>query len=80
MVANEKMEQFREIMSHIVGQAISLNNEELLELIGREVEERVLKEMNIWYENRMQQRRSVSKLDAAIRGQIKHKKFSQKRK
>ncbi|MEE1079486.1 MAG: helix-turn-helix domain-containing protein [Agathobacter sp.] len=77
MVANEeKMEQFREIMSHIVGQAISLNNEELLELIGREVEERVLKEMNyLVREQDAAEEERFKKLDAAIRGQIKHKKI-----
>ena len=42
----ERMAQFRLLMSEIVGQAIAQNNEALGLAVGKEVEERVLKEMN----------------------------------
>ena len=63
-----RMEQFKEIMNDIVGHAISLNNEELSQQIGTEVQERVLKEMN--YLMREQEEASeerYKKLDSAIR-------------
>ncbi len=40
------MDEFRELMSNIVGRAIALNNEELSQQISTEVQERILKEMN----------------------------------
>ena len=44
--ADERMDEFRELMSNIVGRAIALNNEELSQQISTEVQERILKEMN----------------------------------
>ena len=67
-----RMEQFKEIMNDIVGHAISLNNEELSQQIGTEVQERVLKEMN--YMMREQEEASeerYKKLDSAIRGKMR---------
>lgn len=67
-----RMEQFKEIMNDIVGHAISLNNEELSQQIGSEVQERVLKEMN--YLMREQEEASeerYKKLDSAIRGKMR---------
>ena len=67
-----RMEQFKEIMNDIVGHAISLNNEELSQQIGTEVQERVLKEMN--YLMREQEEASeerYKKLDSAIRGKMR---------
>ena len=70
--AEERMSQFRELMSDIVGHAIAQNNEELGQTIGKEVEERVLKEMNyLMREQDDAQEERFRKLDAAIRGTVK---------
>lgn len=74
--AEERMAQFRELMSEIVGHAIALNNEELSLAIGQEVQERVLKEMNyLMREQDEAQEERYKKLDAAIRGNLRRKKF-----
>ena len=76
ITAEERMEQFRELMNDIVGHAISLNNEELSQVIGQEVQERVLKEINyLAREQDEAQEERYKKLDAAIRGNIKKKKL-----
>lgn len=72
--AEERMDQFRELMSDIVGHAIAQNNEELSQTIGQEVQERVLKEMDYLMreqENAAEER--FKRLDAAIRTGV-HKK------
>ncbi len=67
-----RMEEFRELMSGIVGKAIALNNEELSLQISKEVEEKVLKELNyLMREQDSIQEERYKKLDAAIRGNIK---------
>jgi DNA-binding transcriptional MerR regulator len=71
----DRMAQFRELMSEIVGRAIAQNNEELSQNIGIEVQERVLKEMNYLMreqENTAEER--YKKLDAAIRGELKKRR------
>ena len=74
--SEERMDQFRELMSDIVGHAITLNNEELSQQIGMEVQERILKEMNyLMREQDDAQEERYKKLDAAIRGNL-HKKGS----
>jgi DNA-binding transcriptional MerR regulator len=74
--AEERMDQFRELMSDIVGRAISQNNEELSQTIGLEVHERVLKEMDyLMREQEDAAEERYKKLDAAIRGTV-HKKKS----
>ena len=76
----ERMSQFRELMSDIVGQAISQNNEALSEQIGKDVQERVLKEMNyLMREQDEAQEERYRKLDAAIRGSIRRRSLFQKR-
>lgn len=71
----ERMAQFRELMSDIVGHAIALNNEELSQTISKEVGEQVLKEMNyLAREQEEAQEERYKKLDAAIRGNIRRKK------
>ena len=71
----ERMSQFRELMSDIVGRAIAQNNEELSQTIGRDVQEMVLKEMNyLMREQENAQEERYRKLDAAIRGNIIKKK------
>lgn len=72
----ERMSQFRELMSDIVGQAIAQNNESLSEQIGKDVQERVLKEMNyLMREQDNAQEERYRKLDAAIRGSIRKRPF-----
>lgn len=73
--AEERMAQFRELMSDIVGHAIAQNNEELSVNISQEVKETVLKEMNyLFREQEEAQEDRYKKLDAAIRGSIRKKK------
>ena len=73
--AEERMQQFRELMSGIVGQAIAQNNEELSLNISQEVKETVLKEMNyLFREQEEAQEERYKKLDAAIRGHVKKKR------
>lgn len=70
--AEERMSQFRELMSDIVGKAIAQNNEELSQSIGRDVQEMVIKEMNyLMREQDAAQEERYRKLDAAIRGGVK---------
>lgn len=73
--AEERMAQFRELMSDIVGRAIAQNNEELSLNIGQEVRETVLKEMNyLFREQEETQEERYKKLDAAIRGNLRKKR------
>ena len=79
--AEERMAQFRELMSDIVGRAIAQNNEELSLNISQEVRETVLKEMNyLFREQEESQEERYRKLDAAIRSKLrkKHSLFSRK--
>ena len=74
LTSEERMSQFRELMSDIVGQAIAQNNEELSQTIGKDVQELVLKEMNyLMREQENAQEERYRKLDAAIRGNVKKK-------
>ena len=81
MTPEERMSQFRELMSDIVGHAIAQNNEELSQTIGKDVEERILKEMNyLMREQDTAQEDRFRKLDAAIRGNVKRGSFSKEEK
>ena len=72
--AEDRMAQFRELMSDIVGHAIASNNEELCQTLGQEMEERVLKEMDyLMREQEEAEEARFRKLDAAIRGSVKKK-------
>ena len=76
----ERMSQFRELMCDIVGQAIANNNEALSEQIGKDVQERVLKEMNyLMREQEEAHEERYRKLDAAIRGSIRKRSLWGKR-
>ena len=76
LTPEERMAQFRELMSDIVGQAIAQNNDALSESIGKDVQERVLKEMNyLMREQDNAQEERYKKLDAAIRGSIRKRPF-----
>ncbi len=78
---DERMSQFRELMSDIVGRAIAQNNEELSQQIGKDVQELVLKEMNyLMREQDNAQEERYRKLDAAIRGNMKKKSLFDKKK
>ncbi len=78
--AEEKMAQFRELMDDIVGRAIQRNNEELSQTIGKEVHEKVIKEMNyLMREQEEAQEERYRKLDAAIRGSFRNKRSILKR-
>lgn len=64
----EKMAQFRLLMSGIVKEALSENNSSLGKEIGENVGDRVLKEMNyLMREQDEQEEERYRKLDAAIR-------------
>ena len=79
--AEERMSQFRELMSDIVGHAIAQNNEELSQTIGKDVQERVLKEMNyLMREQDNAQEERFRKLDAATRRNVKKKAFAKEEK
>jgi len=81
LTPDERMSQFRELMSDIVGRAIAQNNEELSQTIGRDVQELVLKEMNyLMREQDNAQEERYRKLDAAIRGKLKKKSIFGKEK
>lgn len=74
LTPEERMCQFRELMSDIVGQAIAQNNEELSQTIGKDVQELVLKEMNyLMREQDQAQEERYRKLDAAIRNSLRKK-------
>ncbi|MBR2046857.1 MAG: MerR family transcriptional regulator [Agathobacter sp.] len=81
LTPEERMSQFRELMSDIVGQAVAQNNEQLSQTIGRDVQELVLKEMNyLMREQDDAQEERYRKLDAAIRGKVKRKFLFRKEK
>ena len=80
LTPEERMSQFRELMSDIVGQAIAQNNEQLSQTIGKDVQEMVLKEMNyLMREQEEAQEERYRKLDAAIRGNIRKKSLFKKK-
>ena len=66
--AEDKMAQFRILMSGIVKEAMSENNQALGKEVGESVGDRVLKEMNyLMREQDEQEEERFRKLDAAIR-------------
>ena len=70
----DKMAQFTDLMTQIVGTAIAANNRELSRCISEDVGEQVIKEMNyLMREQEEAQEERFSKLDAAIRGNLKKK-------
>lgn len=81
MSPQERMEQFQNLMTQIVRNAMTDNNKDLSKEIGTEVGDRVLKEMN--YLMRMQDEQEeerFKKLDEAIRSHGKRQKKSIRRK
>ena len=45
IIAQEKMEQFQEIMNHIIGRALEVNNEQLSQDVSSIVNDKVVKEL-----------------------------------
>ncbi len=80
--AEDKMAQFRLLMSGIVKEALAENNQELGREVGENVGDRVLKEMNyLMREQDEQEEERYKKLDAAIRElNVKKLKGSTKKK
>lgn len=81
MTPQERMEQFQELMTQIVRNAMTDNNKDLSKDIGTEVGDRVLKEMN--YLMRVQDEQEeerFKKLDEAIRSYGKRRKHISRRK
>ena len=81
ITAEDRMSQFRELMSDIVGQAINQNNEALSQTIGKDVQELVLKEMNFLMREQDEiQEERFRRLDEAIKGKVKKKRLLTKKK
>ena len=80
----DRMSQFTELMTEIVGKAITANNEQLGKYISEEIGEQVMKEMNyLMREKEEAEEERFRKLDEAIRGNLKKKRqfaFSKKKK
>ena len=73
---SDRMAQFTELMTEIVGKAIEANNEMLSKKISEEVGEQVIKEMNyLMREREEMEEERFRKLDEAIRGNLKKKSF-----
>ena len=75
----DKMAQFTELMTQIVGTAMAANNQKLSEEISGEVGKQVLKEMNyLMREREEQEEERFRKLDAAIRESLRSKEEKKK--
>ena len=71
----DRMAQFTELMTEIVGKAIAANNEQLSKNISEEVGEQVIKEMNYLMREREEaEEERFRKLDEAIRENLKNSK------
>lgn len=70
---SDKFEQFQNMMTDIVRQAIQENNRALGREVGEQVEEKVIKEMNyLMREQDEQEEERYRKLDEAIRSYAQH--------
>ena len=70
----DKMAQFTELMTQIVGQALAANNRELSKNISEEVGEQVIKEMNYLMREREEaEEERFRELDKAIRENFRQK-------
>ncbi len=71
----DRMAQFTELMTDIVGKAIEANNEQLSRYISEEVGEQVIKEMNYLLREREEaEEERFRRLNEAIRGNLKKPK------
>lgn len=70
----DRMAQFTELMTEIVGKAIVANNQELSKNISEDVGEQVIKEMNYLMREREEaEEERFRNLDAALRGNLRKK-------
>lgn len=77
----DKMAQFTELMTQIVGNAIAANNRDLSKCISDDVGEQVIKEMNyLIREQEEADEERFRKLDEALRGNLKKKESKRWRK
>lgn len=73
----DRMAQFTDLMTEIVGKAIAANNEHLSRNISEDVGEQVIKEMNYLMREREEaEEERFRNLDAAIRGNLKKKEIA----
>ncbi len=76
----DKMAQFTDLMTQIVGRAIAANNQELSRNISDGVGEQVVKELNYLMREREEaEEERFRKLDSAIRGSLKKKEPRKKK-
>ncbi len=76
----DKMAQFTDLMTQIVGKAIAANNHELSRNISDDVGEQVVKELNYLMREREEaEEERFRKLDVAIRGSLKKKEPRRKK-
>lgn len=76
----DKMAQFTDLMTQIVGKAIAANNHELSRNISDDVGEQVIKELNYLMREREEaEEERFRKLDVAIRGSLKKKEPRRKK-
>ena len=61
IIAQEKMEQFQEIMNHIIGRALEVNNEQLSQDVSSIVNDKVVKELE--YLMRVKDEKEEERLD-----------------
>jgi DNA-binding transcriptional MerR regulator len=72
----DRMAQFTELMTDIVGKALAANNEALSKTITEDVGEQVVKEMNYLMREREEaEEERFRQLDEAIRGTLKKKEL-----
>lgn len=70
----DKMSQFTDLMTEIIGKALEANNEKLSKNISEDVGDQVLKEMNyLFREQEEAEEERFRKLDEAIRENLKKK-------
>lgn len=70
----DRMEQFTNLMTQIVGKALAANNQALSKNISEDVGEQVIKEMNYLMREREEaEEERFRRLDSAIRGNMKKK-------
>ena len=75
MTAEEKMEQFQEIMNHIIGRALEHNNEQLSQDISHLVNDKMVKEMEyLMRVNDEKEEERFKQLDETIRAYQKEGK------
>ncbi len=77
----DKMAQFTELMTEIVGKALAANNQALSKNISEDVGEQVIKEMNYLMREREEaEEERFRKLDEAIRNNMKKKEAKKEKK